>query len=94
MNAVTLAIPLRWSKAEADIESFLGNKTRLEMSFIEPFKVYFTPPLDQGQIWAFDSTLTSSQALFCDAAVTALNTALDAKTSEGWRVIKDVTEQA
>lgn len=93
MNKVTLAIPLRWGDATPRILRFFKNRNRLRAAAIEQFKVLQITPLDEGQIWAFESSLDTSQAIFCDAAVTAINTALNAVTSEGWRSTRDVTKQ-
>ncbi len=94
MNKVTLAIPHRWEEAIPRILRFFKNEDRLRAASIKQFEVAQTPPLDEGQIWVFESTLDTAQAIFCDAAVTAMNTALNAVTSDGWRATKDVTSQA
>ncbi len=76
------------------IAKFLEDDARLATATIAPFKVSFMPPADEGQIYAYESSLSASQAIFCDSAITALNTALNANTSEGWSTTKRITDQA
>ena len=94
MNTVTVAIPRRWKHATRGILRFFNDPRRLRTASIKRFRIIQIPPLDEGQIWAFESSLDASQAMFVDAAIVALNTALNAKVSEAWSVTKEVTEQA
>ena len=94
MNSITIAVPHKWGSAVRLIVRFLLNPRRLQTAALGQFKVDVVPPVNEDQILAVESTLDAAQALFCDAAIVALNTALHSKTSDGWRATKEVTEQA
>ena len=94
MNNVTIAIPRRWGNATARILRLFEDRDRLRLASIEKFGLQQIPPLDEGQIWAFESSLDATQAIFVDASIAAMNTALSAKTSDGWRATQEVTIQA
>jgi hypothetical protein len=94
MNSVTIAIPGRWKKGSTKIHAFFTNKDRLRTASIKAFKIRELPPVDEGQIWALESSLDPAQAVFVDSAITAMNVALNASTSEGWRMTKEITHQA
>lgn len=93
MNSVTIAIPSRWKNVSGKIV-LLEDDARLAAATITHFDVNLMPPADEGQIYAFESNLNASQAIFCNSAITALNTALNASTSEAWRTTKQVTDPA
>ena len=94
MNSVTIAIPSRWKNVSGKIVQFLEDEARLGTATITHFKVNLVPPADEGQIYAFASSLNASQAIFCDSAITALNTALNVTSAGDWRTTKQIADQA
>jgi hypothetical protein len=93
MGAATIAIPARWEKGAFQIKQFIEDQAR---QFDVNFEVKLTFQWDAGAIYIVDDdSLTSTERMVCQNAVSAMNDRLNLEWSDDvWKARKDLNEES
>lgn len=92
MGAVTIAIPTRWEKGAFQIKQFIEDQAR---QFDVRLEGILTFQLDAGEIYIVDDSLTPTERMVCQNAVSAMNDRLNLEWSDDvWKARKDLNEES
>src|SRR6266446_6347955 len=92
MAAATIAVPTRWEKAAFQIKQFIEDQAR---QFDVNFEVILTGQWDPGEIYIVDDSLSSSERMVCQNAISAMNDRLNLEWSDdAWKARHDLNEES